>query len=94
MLLNTTLKKGYALSGIIEPTNRYSIKGIAKKLGAATQCRVRLFEKQSGTLIADILTDQNGNYEFTNLAKVRFFIVAHDPLTQYNAVIQDNVVPK
>ena len=45
-------------------------------------------------LIADKLTDIHGNYEFDHLTKTRFFIVAHHPASQFNAVIQDNVVPK
>ena len=70
------------------------IKGQVKELGNNIPCRVRLFEKSTGRLIADVATDEVGNYEFLNLMKIRFFIVAHHPESQYNAVIQDNVVPK
>ena len=70
------------------------IKGQVKELGNNIPCRVRLFEKSTGRLIADVATDEVGNYKFLNLMKVRFFIVAHHPENQYNAVIQDNVVPK
>lgn len=72
----------------------YSIKGQAKELGNNIPCRVRLFEKSTGRLIADVATDEVGNYKFINLMKARFFVVAHHPENQYNAVIQDNVVPK
>lgn len=71
-----------------------SIKGQVKELGNNIPCRVRLFEKSTGRLIADVATDEVGNYEFLNLMKTRFFIVAHHPRNQFNAVIQDNVVPK
>lgn len=71
-----------------------SIKGQVKELGNNIPCRVRLFEKSIGRLIADVATDEVGNYEFLNLIKTKFFIVAHHPLNQYNAVVQDNVVPK
>ena len=70
------------------------IKGQVKELGNNIPCRVRLFEKSTGRLIADVATDEVGNYEFLNLMKTRFFIVAHHPASQFNAVIQDNVVPK
>lgn len=70
-----------------------SIKGQVKALGIAIPCRVRLFEKLTGRLIADIATDNSGFYEFNHLVKARFFVVAHHPASQYNAVIQDNVVP-
>ena len=71
-----------------------SIKGQVKEVGAPIPCRLRLFEKISGRLIADKLTDKNGFYEFDHLTKTKFFIVAHHPASQFNAVIQDNVVPK
>ena len=75
-------------------TGSYSISGKVKELGNNIPCRVRLFEKNTGRLIADVATDEVGNYKFLNLIKTKFFIVAHHPLNQYNAVIQDNVVPK
>lgn len=70
------------------------IKGQVRLQGVRTPCRVRLYEKLSGRLIADIATDAQGNYEFKNLTELPFFIVAHHPASQFNAVIQDNVVPK
>ncbi|WP_257222411.1 carboxypeptidase regulatory-like domain-containing protein [Acinetobacter sp. YH12200] len=70
------------------------IRGTIKEVGGGIPCRVRLFEKLSGLLVADIATDSAGNYRFSQLMKIRFFIVAHHPATQFNAVIQDNVVPK
>ncbi len=71
-----------------------SIKGRVSELSVSLPCRVRLFEKNSGKLIADVATDSTGNYEFDHLNKIKFFIVAHHPTSQFNAVIQDNVVPK
>ena len=75
-------------------TGSYSIRGQVKEIGNNIPCRVRLFEKNTGRLIADIETDEDGDYVFTNLIKTRFFVVAHHPASIYNAVIQDNVVPK
>ena len=58
-------------------------------------CRVRLFERKSGLLFADVLTDDQGYYQFENLSnECSYFIVAHHPKLKFNAVIQDNVVPK
>lgn len=71
-----------------------SIKGAVSEKNTPIPCRVRLFEKISGRLIADAQTDSSGNYEFNHLSETKFFIVAHHPKNQYNAVIQDNVVPK
>lgn len=70
------------------------ITGKVKEIGTNIPCRVRLFEKISGALVADIRTDDAGHYEFTQLMRTRFFIVAHHPADEFNAIIQDNVVPK
>lgn len=71
-----------------------SIKGTVTEINLPIPCRVRLFEKLSGRMVSDVVTDNSGNYEFTNLVPVQFFLVAHHPTSQLNAVIQDNVVPK
>lgn len=49
------------------------VKGVVKKQGIRIPCRVRLYEKSSGRLISDNLTDDDGNYEFNNLNNLRFF---------------------
>lgn len=72
----------------------YAIRGQISELGVKLPCRVRLFEKNSGRLIADVPTNDAGYYEIHGLVKVPFFIVAHHPTSRFNAVIQDNVVPK
>lgn len=71
-----------------------SIKGTVKQKNTPIPCRVRLFEKLSGRMIADVLTDNAGNYVFNHLTQAKFFLIAHHPQNQFNAVIQDNVVPK
>ncbi|ENX07621.1 carboxypeptidase-like regulatory domain-containing protein [Acinetobacter variabilis] len=72
----------------------YKISGTVLKSSAPIPCRIRLYEKLTGTKLNEVLSDANGNYEFTNLEKSKYFLVAHDPASQFNAVIQDNVVPK
>jgi hypothetical protein len=71
-----------------------SIRGKVKKIGVAIPCRVRLYEKSTGQKLAEVATDIEGNYEFSKVEQIKCFIVAHDPANQFNAVIQDNVVPK
>lgn len=79
---------------VITSSKGMSIKGRVFEKNTPIPCRIRLFEKLSGCLVADIQTDHSGNYEFDHLIQNRFFIVAHHPKNQYNAVIQDNVVPE
>ena len=71
-----------------------SIKGQVKVQGRNLPCRVRLFHKASGRIVDNVKTSNDGNYAFSNLLATQYFVVAHHPASQFNAVIQDNVVPK
>ncbi len=71
-----------------------SIKGTVKEQNIPIPCRVRLFERLSGRMMNEVLTDNDGNYTFTHLTANKFFITAHHPLNTFNAVIADLVVPK
>lgn len=79
---------------VLTNTKGLSIIGVVTEKKVPIPCRVRLFEKLSGRLIAETVTDAQGNYEFDHLTAVKFFLVAHHPASTFNAVIQDNVVPK
>lgn len=72
------------------------IKGSVKKLGNQYKdAIVVLYNKANLQPIAIRKPDQNGNYKFLGLnADLKTFIVAFDKNQQFNAVIQDNVVPK
>lgn len=72
------------------------IKGTTKKLGDRYNgALVALYSKVNFQPIAMTRSDQNGTYEFLGLnTDLKTFIVAFDKNQQFNAVIQDNVVPK
>ena len=96
MLLNLNVIQAVCPNNnlILTSDKGLSIKGKVSEKNTPIPCRVRLFEKLSGRLIADVLTDINGNYEFDHLTETEFFIVAHHPESQFNAVIQDNIIPE
>lgn len=73
-----------------------TIKGSTKKLGEQYEdANIVLYNKANLQLIAVRKPDQNGNYQFAGLnTDLKTFIVAFDKNQQFNAVIQDNVVPK
>lgn len=72
-----------------------SIKGQVREENTPIPCRVRLFERKSGQLMAEVATDHQGYYAFYNLNdEEQFFVVAHHPEILFNAVISDNLVPK
>lgn len=73
-----------------------TIKGSVKKLGQQYRdATVVLYSKANLLPIAVRKPDQNGNYQFLGLnTDLKTFIVAFDQKQQFNAVIQDNVVPK
>ena len=72
------------------------IQGSVKKLGQQYQdATVVLYNKANLLPIAVRKPDENGNYKFLGLnTDLKTFVVAFDANKQFNAVIQDNVVPK
>lgn len=72
------------------------IQGSTKKLGQQYQnAIVVLYNKANLQPIAVRKPDQNGNYSFLGLnTDLKTFITAFDKNQQFNAIIQDNVVPK
>ncbi len=94
MLKNRFLLKSLTASNLFPFAGDKTIEGRTMELGEAIPARIRLYEKSTGRLISDIASNSNGEYIFKNLAAVSFFTVTHHPKNQFNAVIQDNVVPK
>ncbi len=72
------------------------IKGQIQKLSVRYKdALVILYNKANLQPIAVQRPDENGNYSFLGLnTNLKTFVVAFDRKQQYNAVIQDNVVPK
>lgn len=82
---------------ILTPTSTVgSIKGSVKKLGQNYQnANVVLYNKANLQPIAIRKPKENGDYGFLGLTTdMKTFVVAFDASKQYNAVVQDNVVPK
>lgn len=73
-----------------------TIKGATKKLGNNySNATVILYSKNNLTPIAVKRPNTNGEYQFPGLNNsLTCFIIAFDNNRQFNAVIQDNVVPK
>lgn len=72
------------------------ITGSVKMLGQQYQdATIALYNKANLQPIAVLKPDENGNYQLLGLnTDLKTFIVAFDQKQQFNAVIQDNVVPK
>ena len=72
------------------------IKGSVKKLGINYRnSTVILYSKINSQPITACKPNIDGDYEFLGLnTDLKTFVVAFDRNQQYNAVIQDNVVPK
>lgn len=73
-----------------------SIKGSIEKLGEKYQnATIFLYNKANYQPLAVCKPDANGNYQVLGLNNsASCFIAAFDDRKQFNAVIQDNVVPK
>lgn len=56
--------------------------------------QVRLFDKRTGLLVAETWSSPTGQYQFSHIdASREYFVVAHDHLRVYNAVVQDMLTP-
>ena len=84
------------LSIIPAAASAAKITGSVKKLGEKYQdATIVLYNKTNLQPIAIKKPDENGNYKFLGLnTDLKTFVVAFDKNRQFNAVIQDNVVPK
>lgn len=72
-----------------------SIAGTVMKQGVPDASMVRCYEKASGLMVAQVRSAEDGTYQFFGLSEnYKYFIVSFDSFLQFNAVIQDNVVPK
>lgn len=75
--------------------NNGVISGSVTKLKVTFPCKVRLYERSSGSLIDSIQTDNNGFYKFEGLTKgFEYTVIAFDHTKEYNAAIQDLVRAK
>lgn len=76
-------------------SNTYaSVKGTVKKMSVGYRSKVYLYDHATNKIFKT-MSDVNGEYEFTALPKGQFFsLFARDIRSKFNAVIQDNVVPK
>jgi hypothetical protein len=72
---------------------RGRIAGSIKKLGWSLDARVILLNRQTFENVATTVS-KSGSYEFNSVPIATYVVIAFDPDSQYNAVIQDNVVPK
>jgi hypothetical protein len=72
------------------------IKGSTKKLGVKYfAVPVCCFKRSDKKLLWETISKPDGSYAFRNIAVgLECFIIAFDPNSQYNAVIQDKVVAK
>lgn len=71
------------------------INGTTKKLGVNySPVPVCLFRRDNRQLLWEITSKADGSYSFRNIALgLECFVVAFDPNNQYNAVIQDKLMP-
>lgn len=72
-----------------------SIKGVVKKNGEPYGLAKVVAIQKSTQFAIPIKVQPNGQYVLKGVARNnRFIIIAEDLLKNFNAVIQDNVVPK
>ena len=71
-----------------------AIAGVVTELGQPVSRRVRAYSRSTGVLLASTTSSNNRKYKMYLPDDIAYTIVAIDKNKQFNAVIQDNVVPK
>lgn len=69
------------------------ISGYTKKEGVPCRAIVRIYERNTALLLGQCLSGDDGFYIFKGLKNLPHMVIAITSLN-FNAVIQDNVVPK
>ena len=70
------------------------VAGRIMQLGIPVRKTVKIIPTQSGRVIKTVTTDDQGHYKVYLPLDNSYLIYAQDENKQFNAVIQDNVVPK
>ena len=71
------------------------VSGVVAELGVPASSRqVMAYSRGLGSLLCKTKSDKNGKFKMYLPFDFAYTIVSIDPNKQYNAVIQDNVVPK
>ena len=70
------------------------VSGVTMELGMRVSRQVRAYSRANGSLIESTHSDKNGQYKMYLPHDSAYTIVSIDPNKIFNAVIQDNVVPK
>ena len=70
------------------------IAGVIMELGSPVTRQVRAYSRANGALLESTYSNEDGKYKMYLPYDTAFTIVSIDSNKQYNAVIQDNVVPK
>lgn len=81
-------------TGSLSTSRRSVVVGAVSQLGYPISREVRAYSRSNGILLASTKSGNNGKYKMYLPDDVAYTIVAIDKNKQYNAVIQDNVVPK
>lgn len=71
-----------------------AIVGRIYELGIPVARQVNIYNRNNGMLIATTKSDADGRYRVNAPLINAYTITSIDPKRQFNAVIQDNVVPK
>lgn len=93
---HSNFKKGNYNSDFGTTNTVVKIAGSVKKLGINyDNAQVVLYDKVDLLPIAIRIPNADGSYQFLGLNRdMRCFVVAFDNSKQYNAVIQDGVIPQ
>ena len=83
------------VSGLCRTTIKQKlISGTVFELGIPVSRDVKVYSRSNGVLLATTTSDESGHYKIYLPYDGAYTVISKDPHKKFNAVIQDNVVPK
>lgn len=83
------------VSGLCRTTIKQKvISGTVFELGAPVSREVKVYSRGTGVLLATTTSNESGHYKIYLPFEGSYTVISKDPHKKFNAVIQDNVVPK
>lgn len=74
----------------LEQGGKALIAGFTTKKGVPISCPVRVYHRNTGVLLSHTISNNNGRY-VTVGSRQGSYVIAVDPLEEYNIAVQDNV---
>jgi hypothetical protein len=100
-IISPDARNSIRINGINNSRGSLETDGVGRIYGTVTEnahnisCLLRLYDRNSGALVATTRSTESGSYEFKNLKmSTTYTLVACSPNENYNSIIRDMIKPE